>query len=442
MTEYKFDLVVIGAGPAGLAAAYEAKQLGKNVAILEEYMWGGTCPNYGCDPKKILLSAVEGIKREQAMQTRGLKGPLAIDWPALMAYKQEYVDAVNPRKISGLEAAQIKHFYGHATFIDEQSVSIAGDTITADKWIIAVGQSPKKLDFPGAELTEDNEDFLNLPTMPEDVTFIGGGYIGVEFANISNVAGAHVRVITRSETILHEFDQVLVQQMIENMTNEGVEWHFNQQVRQIERANGRLLVTLNDGTQFSTDKVYATAGRVGNTQKLKLKNAGVKYRDTGILVNEYLQTSNPNIYAVGDVAESPVPKLVPVGNYEGRYVVRLLAGSESQPIQYPTIPVVVFGTPRIAQTGIGIEEAKRRGYRITDIDMSKVITFFRYHDQVRVRTAIDDDGLIVGASIIASEAEELLNYFVTAINEKRTLHETQANIYAYPSLGSEFAIFY
>ena len=432
MTEYEFEVGVIGAGPAGLAAAYAARALGKNVVILEDYLWGGTCPNYGCDPKKILLAAVEGIHRQSALQNLGLRGLSTIDWSALMAHKQRYVDAVEPRKIRGLDAADITRFYGRAVFVNADTVTVGdtGDRVKALDWVIATGQRPKTLTFPGAELTQDSESFLNLTMMPDDVTFIGAGYIGMEFANITQAAGAHTRIVTAGPTALRAFDQTLVRQLITDMQETGISWYFNATVQQIEKMpTERLLVTLTDGTQFETGRVFVTAGRVANADQLQLENAGVVWDTTEIPVDDHLRTSNPHIYAIGDVGGSPVPKLVPTGNHEGRYVAQ-------------AIPVVVFGTQHIAQVGLSVEAGLANGYRVTDIDMSQVMPFYRYNDTARVRTVLDDAGHIVGASVIAAEAEEVINYFVTAINERRTLAETQANLYAYPSLGSEFATFY
>ncbi|WP_459524355.1 dihydrolipoyl dehydrogenase family protein [Leuconostoc lactis] len=445
MTEYEFEVGVIGAGPAGLAAAYAARALGKQVAILEDYLWGGTCPNYGCDPKKILLAAVEGIHRQSALQNLGLRGLSTIDWSALMAHKQRYVDAVEPRKIRGLDDAGITRFYGRAAFVNDNTVAVGdtGNQIKAQDWVIATGQRPKTLTFPGAEFTQDSEAFLNLPAIPYDVTFIGAGYIGMEFANITQAAGAHTRIVTAGPTALRSFDQTLVRQLITDMQETGIDWYFNATVQRITQTPaGRLMVTLVDGTQFETDRVFATAGRVANADQLQLENAGVIWETTEIPVDDHLRTSNPHIYAIGDVGGSPVAKLVPTGNHEGRYVAQVITGLTTAPITYPAIPVVVFGTQHIAQVGLSVEAGLAKGYRVTDIDMSQVMPFYRYNDTARVRTVLDDAGHIVGASVIAAEAEEVINYFVTAINERRTLAETQANLYAYPSLGSEFATFY
>ncbi|WP_349532665.1 FAD-dependent oxidoreductase [Leuconostoc citreum] len=132
------------------------------MVILEQYLWGGTCPNYGCDPKKILLAAVENIKRQKALQTRGLHGYSQINWSDLMAHKQRYVDAVQPRKIRGLDQAGIARFYGHASFINEDTVRVGDskDTIRASDWVIATGQRPQTLNFPGSGYTQNSEDFF------------------------------------------------------------------------------------------------------------------------------------------------------------------------------------------------------------------------------------------------------------------------------------------
>jgi len=442
MKQINYDLGIIGSGPAGLAAAFEAKQLGQTVVMIEEYMWGGTCPNYGCDPKKILLSAVETLHREQALQNKGLVGSSMINWPALMATKQEYVDAVKPRKIKGLEQAEIEHIYGHAQFINQDTVATNEYQITATNWIIATGQRPRQLDFPGAELMGNSEDFLNLSDMPQDITFLGGGYIGVEFANISHFAGARVHLITQGSHLLSDFDQVLVREFEKEMLNNGIEILFDNTIDVIQKQDNQYLVKLSNGTSYLTDLVISAVGRTGNADKIQAEKAGVKTRDGHVVVDQYLKSTNSHVYAIGDVADNDVPKLVPVGNYEGRYVARQLAGQNQTPLEYPTMPQVVFGTPRIAQTGVSMVEAKNQGFTIKDLEMGNVITFFRYHDQARIRVAIDTNGLIVGASIFAFEAEELINYFVTAINMKRTFAETQANLYAYPSLGSEFSEFY
>lgn len=439
-----YDVGVIGSGPAGLAAAFAAKAQGLSVVIIEDYLWGGTCPNYGCDPKKILLTAVESIERQHLLTGRGLRGSLTIDWPALMAHKQAYVDAVEPRKTRGLDEAGIDRAFGRGQFVDAHTVELAptGERLTAKDWVIAVGQRPRTLAFDGVELAIDSEAFLNLAAMPTDVTFVGAGFVGMEFATIAQAVGAKIRVVTRGTQALREFDQVLVSQVVDHLRDFGATFYFENEVVAVVREGDGFIVTLADGTTFKTELVVATAGRVGNADRLNLDAIGVAYNESGVLVDDYLRTNVANIYAIGDVAESPVPKIVPVGNHEGRYVANLIAGQTTQPIAYQTTPVVAFTAQRVAQTGVKMADAEELGYTVVDFDMSQVMPFYRLQDKARVRAALDGDGVFVGASVVAHEAEEVINYFVTAINERRTLVEAQANLYAYPSLGSEFSGFY
>ncbi|QBO36282.1 NAD(P)/FAD-dependent oxidoreductase [Periweissella cryptocerci] len=445
MKNVTYDVGVIGSGPAGLAAAFRAKGQGKSVVIIEKYLWGGTCPNYGCDPKKILMSAVEGVTRAQQMSKAGLKGTLAIDWPALMAHKQTYVDAVKPRKTKGLDDADIERVYGAAQFIstDEVLVAQADTTIKATDWIIAVGQRPSTLPIRGAELLGDNETFLNLAEMPATIAFIGAGFVGIEFATIASAAGAQVHVIDRSSEALSGFDPEHVDDVVQHLANDGVEFHFGVGVVAVTRNSQGLQVELADETSLQVDAVFNAAGRTGNADLLAVDNANIKIDEHGeVLVDNYLRSSNPHVYSIGDVASSPVPKIVPVGNFEGRYVADLLTGATTAPISYPATPVVVFAKHRLAQVGMTMAAARANNYKIIDFDVTDVITFYRSLDAAKVRVVVDNNDVIVGASVVADEAEELINYFVTIINTHRTFAQTQANIYAYPSLGSDMADYY
>ena len=434
-----FNVGVIGSGPAGLSAAFPLQAAGQSVVIVEEYLWGGTCPNYGCDPKKVLLAAVEAKEQAEWMQHTGLIGHNEIDWPALMEHKMAYTDPVPARKIAGLDDAGITHKYGHAYFVDEHTVSTGTETFTADKWIIATGARPARLEVPGDEFLHDNEDFLNLPKMPEEVAFIGAGFIAIEFAGIAAAAGAKVHVVAKHDVILREFDQDLTQDLIAQMESKGITFHWNFDTAAVEEtADGRFDIVAADGRRVTSDMPFIAAGRAGNTEDLNLEAAGVEVAGNGIKVMADLRTTNPNIFAVGDVAESPVPKLTPTGAYEARYVAGLLTGTEPEEISYPAIPTMVYGSPKLGQVGMSAVEAESKGMKVNSIDMTPWLAYWRHKEPIaKAKVVLNEKGVIIGATVLSAEADELLNYFTVAINQKQDKWAIKHNLYSYPSIASD-----
>jgi glutathione reductase (NADPH) len=439
-----FDVGVIGSGPAGLSAAFPLQAAGKSVVIIEEYLWGGTCPNYGCDPKKVLLAAVEAKEAAEFMRHDGLLGQNEIDWPSLMAHKMAYTDPVPARKVAGLDDAGVTHKYGHAQFVDEHTVSTGMEEVTADVWIIATGARPTRLEIPGDEFLQDNEDFLNLPEMPKEVAFIGGGFIAIEFAGIAEAAGAKVHVIVKHDVILREFDQDLTHDLIAQMEKNGVTFHWNFDTVEVKQlADGTYDLVAADGRVVNVETPFLAAGRTGNTDHINIEAAGVAVDDSGVVVGPDMRTSNPNIFAVGDVASSPVPKLTPTGAYEARYVAGLLTGSEPEKIKYPAIPTMVYSSPKLGQVGMSAVEAEARGLKINSMDMTPWLSYWRHKEPVaKAKVILDEDGVIVGATVLSAEADELLNYFTVAINNRQDKVAIKHNIYSYPSIGSDMGFFY
>ena len=439
----KFDIGIIGAGPAGLSAASMLQEAGKKVVILEEYLWGGTCPNYGCDPKKILLAAVEAKELADQMRLVGVVGEEKINWPDLMTHKMAYTTPIPSRKIASLDMAGIAHRYGHATFTDSHTVQCGDHTILADTWIIATGARPRRLNIPGDELLEDNEDFLNLETMPDEIALIGGGFIAIEFAAIARAAGATVHILVHNETILRGFDQKMAGTLVEQMEAKGIQFHWNFESSHVKKtANGLLLVD-QSGHELGVERAFLAAGRQANDDHLNLEAIGVELGHNGIQVGEDLRTTVDHVFAIGDVADSPVAKLTPTGSFEGRYVAGLLLGMEPSVIKYPAIPEVVYGVPKFGQVGLSVIQAEKRGYTIHEIDMTNWQSYWRHQEPVAKATVIlDDIGVLVGASVLSASADELLNYFAVAINERQDLNTIKHRIYAYPSIGSDMPFFY
>lgn len=442
MMNEHFDVGIIGSGPAGLAAAFALQAAGKSVVIIEEYLWGGTCPNYGCDPKKMLLAAVEAKQQAEQLVPAGLTGKLDLDWSVLMRHKMAFTEPVAARKIVGLDEAGVVHRYGHASFIDKQTVKLPQQTITANNWVIATGTQPARLDVPGDQYLLDNEDFLNLTTMPAEIVLVGGGFIAIEFANLAAAVGTKVHIILKGTAILTEFDQALAQELKQAMQAKGITFHDNFMTQAVQKQGARVELLANDGRIVSADSGFVAIGRHGNTDALNLAAAEVELTDSLVKVDGYLKTTADNIYAAGDVTNLAVPKLTPTASAQGRYVAQHILGLNAEPIHFPATPVVVFGAPKLAQVGVNPEVAVEQGYQVTDFDMTRWMGYYRSLEPLaQARIVLNESGVIVGASVLASHADELINYLTIAINRRQNQKDLRSEMYAYPSLGSDMTTF-
>ncbi|MCC3237422.1 FAD-dependent oxidoreductase, partial [Pediococcus acidilactici] len=182
----KFDVVIIGAGPAGLGLAYDLKQAGQAVAVVEENRWGGTCPNRGCDPKKVLMAAVEAKLRSHHLVGKGLENEPEIDWPSLMRFKETFTEPVSSSSRQGLVDAGITVLDGHAEFVDQHTLKVGEQRVESSQFVIATGQRPGRLSkIENEALMQTSTDFLAMPELPKRIALVGGGYIAFELAAIA-----------------------------------------------------------------------------------------------------------------------------------------------------------------------------------------------------------------------------------------------------------------
>lgn len=442
MESLKFDVAVIGAGPTGLAAASDLNAAGKKVVVIEQYLWGGTCPNYGCDPKKLLLAGVEAREAALAFQDDGLQATVKIDWPKLMERKNRYTQTVPSRTVASLDASGIAHLYGKAEFIDAKQLKVTdGETETlvqASDYVLAVGQRPNAMAIPGAELTIDSERFLSLAEMPAEMVIIGGGYIALEFASIAAAAGSKVHVLVRGSQVLKGFDADFADELVEQLSDRGVHFYFDTEATAITKVGTKLKVALSFGTVLEVGVVVRAVGRRANSDRLALEKAGVDYNPHGVNVNEYLQTTNPHIFAAGDVANTPVARLTSTGGFEGHYVAQFINGQTKAAIAYPPVPITVFGTPKIAAVGIPADQAEAKGYTVKKFDMTNWYSYYRLAERkVLAKVVLNSAGEIVGATVLGSHADELVNYFIDLINRHESAATIQKHLYVYPSLASD-----
>ncbi|MCH8907917.1 MAG: NAD(P)/FAD-dependent oxidoreductase [Candidatus Heimdallarchaeota archaeon] len=438
-----FDLVVLGTGMAGSIIAYKCRSAGLNVAIIDNKPYGGTCALRGCDPKKVLYGATEVLGWVHRMENRGIiANKPKINWNDLMRFKETFVSEVPSDNQKKYEKAGITTFHGSPHFISTNQLKINHDILTSKHIVIATGAKARKLGITGEEHMIDNETFLNLTNLPKIIIFIGGGYISFEFAHIARRAGSDVIIIHKSKRPLKNFEPELVKHLVQASEDIGIRLELNQELSQIEKQKNRFVITTSSGQRLEADLIVHGAGRSPNIDGLDLGIANVEYNAKGIMVTEYLQsTSNPIIYAAGDVAASNGLALTPIAVIEGFAVAtNILKGNTKIP---STIGVasVVFTLPSLAKVGLTEEEAKYQGfdYSIKMEDTSDWFSVKRVNEKIAMyKTIIDNDtGLILGAHLLGSDAAEVINLFSMAIQFKIPTNRIRQMVLAYPTNGSD-----
>ncbi len=429
----KFDVVVIGTGSAASTVASRCRSAGWQVAVIDSMPFGGTCALRGCDPKKVFVGAAEAVDWIHRMKGKGIRAEeLRIDWQELMRFKRSFTEAVPKSREEGFAKAGVAAFHGRARFVSPSSVQVNDDVMEGRYVVIAAGQTT-------------SEQFLELNELPKRILFIGGGYIAFEFAHVAVRARAQVTIVHRGPRPLPLFDPDLVDQIVKSSRELGVEVQLGTEVIGVEESSGQLVVQASASGQkrtFEADMVVHAAGRVPEIDDMNLDAAGVAWDNQGVKVNEFLQSvSNPAVYAAGDAAASGGPPLTPVASYEGIIVAANLLKGNSQKPNYLGIPTVVFAIPPLAAVGLSESEARKQALKFK---VKKEITSNWYSSR-RVgekysgfKVLVEEDtDRILGAHLLGSEAEEVINLFGLAMRSGMRAADLKHMLYAYPTRGSD-----
>ncbi|MEW5804313.1 MAG: NAD(P)/FAD-dependent oxidoreductase [bacterium] len=447
----KYDLIVIGTGTAGSHIAFKCRDAGMEVAIIDSRPFGGTCALRGCDPKKVLTGAAELVDWYNRMEGKGRPETgagnadtrVAIHWPALMEFKETFTESV-PREMEERFLQQgIDTYRGAAHFFNESTISVGSDKISARFIVIATGARPRKLNIPGEEYLTSSEEFMQLPTLPRDIVFIGGGCISFEFAHIAARADSRGIILHKNEQPLERFDPNLVNLLVRASKEAGIEIYTKTEVIGIERGGNHLLVKTNNKMfeTILTQMAVHGAGRVPEIQSLDLERGGVeKERGGGVAVNGYLQSvSNPRVYAAGDCIRIGLP-LTPAADMEGAVVAANIIGGNTTEVDYTGIPSVVFTVPPLARVG-ELEENRRKSktHEVIFRDRSEWYSTRRTNLKYAASKVIIDRQAdkIVGAHLLGPNAEEVINIFALVMRLDIPASKLKKAIYAYPSVCSD-----
>ena len=454
-----YDLIVIGTGVAASTVAWQCHSAGWKIAVIDSRPFGGTCALRGCDPKKVLVGIAELIDWHHRMESKGVDHAkeIQINWSELMHFKRSFTEPVPKRREQEFSEAEIDTFHGHARFTSHTALEVelkekfVNQELSAKHILIATGAKPAKLNIPGEEYITISDQFLELDNLPKRIAFVGGGYISFEFAHIAARAGAHVTILHRTNKPLGQFDPDLVNQLVLRTRELGVDVKLETAVKGIVRTTSGLVVQTssydnNEERTIEADMVVHGAGRVPDIEGLDLPSAGIDYElKKGIKVNDYLQSvSNPAIYAAGDAVASGGPQLTPVATYDGEIVAtNLLKGNHLKP-NYKGVPSVVFTIPPLASVGLQEETAKQQGLHFK---MNYDKNTSRWYSSRRVgenysgfKVLIEEDGgRILGAHLLGSHVEEVINIFALAIRLGLAVKDIKEVLFSYPTISSDIS---
>ncbi|MGO1601694.1 MAG: glutathione-disulfide reductase [Halomonas sp.] len=448
VSEYEYDLLVIGAGSGGVRAARMAAASGANVAIAEDRYLGGTCVNVGCVPKKLYSYAAHFHDSFDDAAGFGwqLPGPASFDWATLRDNKISEIKRLNGIYQRLLEGAGVTLFNARAKLVDAHTVKLTGEQgevmVTAHKIVLATGGWPWVPKFPGSEYALDSNQIFDLDTFPKRFLVLGGGYIAVEFSSIFNGLGSETHLIYRGELFLKGFDQQVREFTCAEMKRKGVNLHFNTNIERIEPSQGAYSVHLTNGDVFEVDVVLAATGRRANIEDLGLDSLGLSADETGkIPVNERFETALPSVLALGDLIAGP--ELTPVALAEAMQLVDYhFTDTAPQPLDYTTIPTAVFCHPNIGTVGLSEEEAREKFTHIrvysTDFRAMKH-TLSGSQERTLMKLVVDDaTDVVVGAHMVGEEAGEVIQGIAIAVRAGLTKHDFDRTVGIHPTGAEEF----
>lgn len=446
---FEVDVAVVGGGPGGYVSAIRAAQGGKKVLIIEEDRLGGTCLNHGCIPTKAIVSSVDALEKIRKAESFGLEvGSIKFSLEKIMARKNEVVNTL----VSGIEhlmeVHEIEHINGKAEVKDEQTLIVKNKSIDAvikyKKLVIATGSKPCSIPIEGA-LSDDiltSQDLLELTEIPSSITIIGGGVIGMEFAFIYNALGSKVNVVEYFPQIINIIDEDAADIIRNSAKERGINIYEGAKAASIKTAlDGMKIVEINKNNETKyliSERVAMAVGRKANLESLDLEKLQVKLNEkrNGIMVDEFMRTSNPNIYAIGDITNKI--QLAHVASHQGIVAADHINSIENE-MCYDLVPSAIFTMPEIGQVGVTEKEAQSQklDYIIGKFPlmangkaqaMGETVGFVKLIGDKETRK-------VIGGSIVGVHATDMLSTISNIIASGLTIDKALHVIYAHPTIA-------
>ncbi|MCP4354767.1 MAG: NAD(P)/FAD-dependent oxidoreductase [Proteobacteria bacterium] len=424
-----YDIIIIGAGSGGLTITSVAGQLGFKVALVEGHKMGGDCLNYGCIPSKAFLYA----SKKYGKFTETFK------------HIKQSIKTIEPHdSIERFESFGVDVIKGYARFISENIIKVDEEVYEAKKFVIATGSKPFIPKIKGLEKIEylTNETVFNLKTKPESIVILGAGPIGIEMATCFNNLGVKTSIIQRSTGILKKDDSELTEMLKSKMAKDGIEFFENCVLQKVNRKGGLTdFEVICDDNKFviSAEQFLISSGRVPNTEVLDLDNASIDYNHKGFIeVDDKLQTSNNDVYAIGDVIGKGL--FTHLASYQaGILIKRLLFGSIFAKTDYTALPWTTYSSPELAQIGLTEKQARK----IHGMDIKVYSADFKENDRAvtenakfgKIKLILDNRGKTLGVSILGKNAGEIIQQWTKVVQKRQKPSVLLDQIYIYPTLS-------
>lgn len=441
----QYDVIVVGGGPAGVTAAMRARELGAQVALVERERMGGTCTNDGCVPTRVLAHAARLARDSRQYADYGLIGTApSVDFSAVIDRTQRMVYRIHEKKqlVDNLQqvGVQVITGNGNASFIDEHTLSLqGGEPLQAEKFILAAGGHARRFPFPGSEYALTHSDVWSLKRLPTTVAIIGGAATGCQLASIFSDFGSQVWLLERSEQILSIEDPAITRVVMNAFEQRGIQVIPSiSGVDRIERnENGLELWYSRQGESLGleVEAVLLAVGWIGNIEELNLEAAGVKTERNYIVVDDYLRTSAPHIFAAGDITGRMM--LVQSGSYDGRIAAENAVLGVGQPYRHIIVPHGGFTDPEYGSVGLTEEKARQA-------DMDIVTAEVPYEDLDRAVIDGHTEGVcklivsqethrILGAHIVGEQALESIQLVAAGMAADMWVEQLAELELAYPT---------
>ncbi|PPX65496.1 NAD(P)/FAD-dependent oxidoreductase [Limosilactobacillus fermentum] len=436
-----YDYILLGTGPAGYKLAKGLASDNHRILVVEPNLFGGTCPNVGCEPKIFLEGAVRATLATTSLVGKGIDQAATVDWATLMKTKKARFDSwPSETKAIYEQLPGVTVKVGAGRFTGPHTIAVGDEEFAGDQIVIATGARPHRLDFSGSELTHDSTDVLSLEQLPATTTIIGGGYVAMELATLLAAAGSQVTLLIRGDRVLKSFARENVRRLVKKMTGRRIRFAFNTSPAELKPQDGRLTLITNNGNALTTDYVIDATGRIPNVETLNLAAAGIEYDRHGISVDENLQTSFAGVYAVGDVVNRPWPKLTPVAERQADYLLtRFGHDDQTATFNLPVVASAVFSYPTLAQAGVNPDDAMA-GQHIEEFDWGGSSLYAGQNEHPHYICVYDSRDRLVGISALGAGAADDVNAVLPAIGLGLSRVQWQAAmIEAYPTTGDKVA---